>query len=149
MRSPHSLHCNHVITCVYLQGPIFQSIGHASCSIGTVEDILSDSGFNGNCSSAASLLLIAASFDRRPVLGDSLELLPFDAVAYVIVIFLAILTPLRFLSLANCPTRALQKLMDSHFSPKRSTFDTALFFADFSLVNAVTIRLQRLRPLSS
>jgi hypothetical protein len=114
-----------------------------------VEDIVLDNRFNGNCSSAASLLLIAAAFDRRPVLGNSLQLLPFDVISIVIMIFVSIAAPLRFLSLANCSTRALQKLMDSHFSPKRSTFDSELFFSDFSLVNAVTIRLQRLSAPSS
>ncbi len=102
--------------------------------------------YDSNCSSTAGQLLIALAFDRRATMGDNLSLLPYDLIFSIFMMLVSILTPLRVLTISNYASRALTKVIDAHFSPQRSSFDLESFFADFSLVNNVMIRLHRHVP---
>jgi hypothetical protein len=118
----------------------------SNCSVATVEGILTKGKFDSNCSSGVDKLFLALVYDRRPILGDYFQSLPFDALSRIIIAFVSVIAPLRFLSLANCASRALAKVTTAHFSPQRSTLDVDTFFSDFGLVNNVMIRLQRQAP---
>jgi hypothetical protein len=93
-------------------------------------------------------MLVALAFDRRPILGNSLSYLPYDILSQVSLFFIAILTPLRILTIMNCANRALREIAKSHFSPRRSAFDSEAFFSDFRIVSNLLVRIQRLLPLS-
>jgi hypothetical protein len=139
------------VSIVPLQVPFLNSVGTPNCSVATVEDIVIKARFNSNCSSGVDLLLLALAYDRRPTLGDyfSTALLPWDALSRILIAFISVIAPLRFLSLANCASRALAKVAAAHLSPQRSAFHIESFFSDFGLVNSVMIRLQRQAPMAS
>ena len=104
--------------------------------------------YNLNCRDAIDSMLVALAFDRRPILGNSLTYLPYDVLSQVSLLFIAILTPLRILTIMNCANRALREIAKAHFSPHRSAFDFESFFSDFRIVSNLLVRIQRLLPLS-
>ena len=126
--------------------PVFYSMGSQTCNAATVERIMAAARYDSNCSSTAGQLLIGLAFDRRATMGGNLSLLPYDLLFSVFMMLVSILTPLRVLTISNCASRALTKVIDAHFSPQCSSFDLESFFSDFSLVNNVMIRLHRHLP---
>jgi hypothetical protein len=113
-----------------------------------VENILVEGVYNLNCTELLDAMQVALAFDRRPILGNSLSYLPYDVLSQVSLIFIAILTPLRVLTIMNCANRALREIAESHFSPGRSAFDSEAFFSDFRIANNLLVRIQRLLPVS-
>ena len=118
-----------------------------SRNVATVEEILAKARYNSNCSDVLSQVLLATAFDRRSTRGNSLSLLSFDVLVGVSMVVVSIVIPLRFLTLCNCASRALRKVIGAHFSPQFSTFHPDSFFTDFGLVNIIMIRLHRSVPL--
>jgi hypothetical protein len=126
-----------------LQLPVFNAIGNTNCNVATVEEILAKARYNSNCSDALSQILVATAFDRRSSRGNSLSLLSYDVLVGVSMVVVSIVIPLRFLTICNCASRALRKVVGAHFSSQLSTFQPDSFFTDFGLVNSIMIRLHR------
>lgn len=125
------------------QVPLIALYGNANCPSQVVENILVEGKYNSNCSGSLDFMLVALAFDRRPILGNSLAFLPYDVLSQVSIVFIAILTPLRILTIMNCANRALKQITLSHFAQRRSTFDCEAFFSDFRIVSNLLVRIQR------
>ena len=130
------------------QVPLIGFYGNSNCPLKVVETILVEGVYNLNCRDSLDSMLVALAFDRRPILGNSLSYLPYDILSQVSLFFIAILTPLRILTIMNCANRALREIAKSHFSARRSAFDSEAFFSDFRIVSNLLVRIQRLLPLS-
>jgi hypothetical protein len=126
-----------------LQLPLFNLVGNVNCPATVIEKILNEGKYDSNCSSSLDPLMVALAFDRRPILGNSLSPLTYDILAQLSLILIAILTPMRIVTIVNCANRALRALTAAHFSPRRSTFDAEAFFSDFRIVNNLLVRIQR------
>ena len=110
-----------------------------------MEAVFADARFDANCSaSSLDMMFVAVSFDRRSVLGNNLSALPYDIMSLIIMYFFTTVTPLRVLSLTNCASRALTKVLHAHFTAQ--AFDVESFLSDFGLVNTITVRVQRCDP---